>query len=145
MDIVTMFSGAKIVTDMFTSLTKESGGADRYRASLAQENAKRADFLHLEREERARKEGILDAGLFRMRSELSGLSGVSADMWIGQRFMDVNKDINRERVSRQQTVNRFLKESRWHRDNADTADINKLLGVGSTALSGSMELYKLLQ
>lgn len=39
--------------------------------------------------------------------------------------MDVYKDINRERVSRQQTVSRFLTEYNWYQKNTDAADANK--------------------
>ncbi|WP_080732013.1 hypothetical protein, partial [Candidatus Liberibacter solanacearum] len=121
---------------------KQSAEADRYRVSLAEENAKRADFLHLEREERAKREGILDAGLFQMKAEMSGLSGVSADLWIGQRYRDVHRDVYRERISRQQTVSRFLKEANWHQNNADASEVNKWWGMGATAITTAAKMYK---
>ncbi|QOI69849.1 hypothetical protein PPA191_gp08 [Liberibacter phage P-PA19-1] len=113
-----------------------------YRASLAEENAKRSDILHLERMERANKEGILDAGLFKMKAEMSGLSGASADLWIGQRYMDVYKDVNRERVSRQRTVSRFLKEAKWHREGEDNAKTNIWMGIGSEVINTATKLNK---
>lgn len=128
-------------------LTKEgqqSAKADRYRASLADENAQRAELLALEREERARKEGMLDAGLFRMKAEMSGLSGVSREIWVGQRYMDVYKDIVRERVTRSQTVGRFLKEANWHRSNADSAESSALwstIGIGISTAADVLSSY----
>ncbi|ADR52426.1 hypothetical protein CKC_03385 [Candidatus Liberibacter solanacearum CLso-ZC1] len=76
---------AKFTAGVTTAISQYKEGtqraeADRYRSSLAEENVKRAGFLHLERMERAKREGILEAGLFRMKSEMSGLSGVSADI-----------------------------------------------------------------
>lgn len=132
--------GGKILGGVFKGISayqegQASAESDLYRASLADENAQRADILGLEREERARREGLLDAGLFRMKAEMSGLSGVSAEMWVGQRFLDYHRDIDRARVSRTQTVDRFLKEAKWLRKNATASESSALWSAVGTGIS----------
>lgn len=121
---------------------QSSANADRYRASLAQENAQRADILGIEREFRAKNEGILDAGRYRMQATQSGLSGVSKDLWVGQRYMDVYRDVSNARVTRHQTVSRFLKESDWLQQNADAVESSFLWSVFGTALETAANIYK---
>ncbi|CAL9916735.1 hypothetical protein LSO9J_340002 [Candidatus Liberibacter solanacearum] len=101
---------ASVGSDISTA--KATAKGNQYRASLAEENARRADILHAERSERLRKEGLLDAGLFQMKMEMSGLSGVSADLWIGQRFADTEREVEKAQSTRSSTVQRFLKEQR---------------------------------
>ncbi|KJZ80677.1 hypothetical protein DJ66_1176 [Candidatus Liberibacter solanacearum] len=111
-----------------------------YRASLAEENAKRADVLYLEREEQARREGLFDAGLFRMKAEMSGLSGASLDMWVGQRYHDAYKGVVNARTTREQTVSRFMKEAGWHRDNKGATDSSTFWSKAAIGLSGATKV-----
>ncbi|CAL9916354.1 conserved hypothetical protein [Candidatus Liberibacter solanacearum] len=128
---------------------KASGETHAYRASLAEENAKRADVLYLEREEQARREGILDAGAFHIRAQSSGLSGASLDMWVGQRYRDAYKSVVNARNTREQTVDRFIKEAGWNRGNKRATDSSTnwskaaigLAGLASAGY-GAYKLYK---
>lgn len=134
----------KFVTNVVSDMSTANANAksNRYRASLAEENARRADILHAERSERLRKEGFLDAGLFQMKAEMSGLSGASLDMWVGQRYHDAYKDVVNARTTREQTVSRFLKEANWHKKNADASEVNKWWGIRATGLTTAVEMYK---
>lgn len=113
--------------------------SDEYRADLATENAMRADLLYLDREVQARREGMIDASAFSIRAKLSGLSGASLSMWVGQRYMDNYKSVVNARTTREQTVNRFMKEAKWHRGNQASSRTNRNLemaAAGATALGG---------
>ncbi|KGB27530.1 hypothetical protein GS16_00325 [Candidatus Liberibacter solanacearum] len=121
---------------------KQSAEADRYRVSLAEENARRADILHAERSERLRKEGLLDAGLFQMKVEMSGLSGVSADMWIGQRFADTEREVEKAQSTRSSTVQRFLKEQQWLKQNATNSKVSGIVSSAGHGLTLAKDLFK---
>ncbi|MFT4325445.1 MAG: hypothetical protein AB3P25_03550 [Candidatus Liberibacter psyllaurous] len=134
----------KFVTNVVSDMSTANANAksNRYRASLAEENARRADILHAERSERLRKEGLLDAGLFQMKVEMSGLSGVSADMWIGQRFADTEREVEKAQSTRSSTVQRFLKEQQWLKQNATNSKVSGIVSSGGHGLTLAKDLFK---
>ncbi|WP_152414445.1 hypothetical protein [Candidatus Liberibacter americanus] len=93
-------------------------------------------MLYLHREEQARKEGILDAGAFHMGAALSGLSGASLSMWVGQRYLDSYRNVINARTSREQTVSRFMKEANWHRENKQATEHSTEWSKAATLLTG---------
>ncbi|ONI60210.1 hypothetical protein AYO25_01280 [Candidatus Liberibacter solanacearum] len=128
---------------------KASGEMHDYRASLAEENAQRADILYLEREEQARRAGTIDASAFHMNAVLSGLSGASRDMLVGQHYRDAYKSVVNARTTREQTVNRFMKEAGWHRGNRRATDSSTNWSKAAIGLAGLASagygLYELYQ
>lgn len=139
----TFMVGSNIVSGLFSiySSYKSSQAttkAERYRASLAHENAQRADILHLERAERARREGRLASSLFRMQVLQSGLSGASADMWIGQRTIAARLQEGSHLSDRDKTVSRFLKEEEWHKESEAGARSSFIWSaLGTAAATGA--------
>ncbi|CAL9917135.1 conserved hypothetical protein [Candidatus Liberibacter solanacearum] len=131
---------ASVGSDISTA--KATAKGNQYRASLAEENARRADILHAERSERLRKEGLLDAGLFQMKMEMSGLSGVSADLWIGQRFADTEREVEKAQSTRSSTVQRFLKEQRWLKQNATNSNVSGIISSAGHGLTLAKDLWK---
>lgn len=79
-----------------------------------------------------------------MQATQSGLSGVSKDLWVGQRYMDVYRDITNARLTRHQTVSRFLKEAGWHQQNADDAESSALWSNVGTAVDTAANIFKAL-
>ncbi|MDI1494430.1 MAG: hypothetical protein PUN43_04230 [Candidatus Liberibacter asiaticus] len=104
-----------------------------YRSLLAEENALRADVLYLDREDQARREGIMDTGVFRMKAVLSGVSGASLDLLVGQNTRNAYKGINAARTARELTVARFAKEAGWHRANKEAVENNRWASVAAIA------------
>ncbi|QTP63877.1 hypothetical protein HUT03_02100 [Candidatus Liberibacter africanus] len=139
-----LLSVAKFVTGVSSDLStaKSTAQGHKYRASLAEENARRGSILHLERAEKLKKEGLLDVGLFMMRMDASGLSGVSAEMWNRQRQGDTLKEIETAQSTRSSVVQRFLREQQWSRQNAtNSASSGKVSAFGRALTLGS-DLWK---
>jgi DNA anti-recombination protein RmuC len=143
-DPITLFKAGAAVAGVFSALSGGSSKAKgyKYRASLAEDNARRASTLHAERAERLRKEGLLDTGLFELQAQQSGLAGASADLWIGQRFADVKKEEEKALSTREATVGRFLQEQKWNSENAESSSTSGLLSAVGTAFSAYADYKK---